>query len=621
MAEEGCAFAPKSLEEWLAEAKRCEREGELFRAYDLAMQGLARHPQSLELKHLAVVVLASTGALEEAARKFSAFGLDRAAAGAPSQRLRMDIESLKARLLKDGALRCRGEERRRALASAARLYEGVFAAESAAGNPESHYPGVNAASLYLLAAEPEKAAPLAALLRENLASLPPERCGYWERASEIEALIVLGRAQEAREKARALRRLLALPSAVDYRAWSSTIRQLRLLVAAKGLGAECLAELAPPRVVHFLGHIIAPPGKRGRFPAREEARVAAAIETRIAGAGIGFGYGSLAAGADILFAEALLRHGASLNIVLPFDRREFVEVSVRPSGARWVERFEACIAAAEREGSLRFATEDRYLGDEALFGYCSQLAMGLAILRSQHLSSEVEQIAVWDGAPSEGPAGTGADVAIWKRSGRPQWVIPCGEGKTPPRPTPKPERATGRRTRAMLFGDIKGYSRLSDVELPRFVDAVLAAFAKVIDGYGAGVLAAETWGDGIYLVFDDAGEAAGCALDLQQAMASIDLEAAGLPGHLALRIGGHLGPVYGGHNPIMKKDSFFGAHVTRAARIEPVTPEGCVYVTETLAAVLALHNPRQFVSDYVGMTEAAKDYGRMRLFHLRGASR
>ena len=120
------------------------------------------------------------------------------------------------------------------------------------------------------------------------------------------------------------------------------------------------------------------------------------------------------------------------------------------------------------------------------------------------------------------------------------------------------------------------------------------------------MLLANTWGDGLYLVFDNAGQAARCALDLQAAMAAIDLADAGLPDHLALRIGGHLGPVYAGRDPIMKQNNFFGAHVSRAARIEPVTPEGCVYVTETLAAVLAIHNAAEFACDYVGMTEVSE---------------
>lgn len=614
----------RSAGEWLEEARRNEQDGELFRAYDTAMQGLAEHPNDHALKYRAVLCLASTGATQQAAEKFAMLGLDDAVETAPTRSLRVDIASLKARLAKDAALANRGKARRAGLQLSAELYEAVFRQEMEAVSPESYYPGINAATLRLLSGDRDAAESLARDVLEQLSSWPMERRRYYEVVTEIEALLVLGRVDEARSRVPVVHRMNAGKDAVSLRARSSTVRQLRLVAEANRLVGAWLSELAPPRVIHYLGHIISAPGEGpGRFPAEREDEVGAAIEARIADAGIGFGYGSLAAGADILFAEALLRHGASLQIILPFNRMEFVEISVRPAGDHWVERFEKCLAEAEKHGTVRYATEDRYLGDDALFAYCSQLAMGLAILRARHLSTEVEQIAVWDGSPPTGPAGTAADMASWRRTGRPQSVIPIGDNSAPNTPAVSSERAMSRRTRAMLFGDFRGFSKLVDAELPCFVDTVLGAFAEVIDGYGADVLLAQTWGDGLYLVFDNAGKAASCALDLQAVMAGIDLAAAGLPDHLALRIGGHLGPVYAGRDPIMKQQNFFGAHVSRAARIEPVTPEGCVYVTETLAAVLAIQNA-EFVCDYVGMTEAAKHYGTMRMFLLRrvpGATR
>jgi class 3 adenylate cyclase len=102
-------------------------------------------------------------------------------------------------------------------------------------------------------------------------------------------------------------------------------------------------------------------------------------------------------------------------------------------------------------------------------------------------------------------------------------------------------------------------------------------------------------------------------------MSAIDFKAAGLPEALQLRLGGHLGPVYELDDPITGGVDVYGANVSRAARIEPITPEGCVYVTETFAAVLALHNADQFSCDYVGITEMAKRYGRLRMFLLRRA--
>jgi class 3 adenylate cyclase len=149
---------------------------------------------------------------------------------------------------------------------------------------------------------------------------------------------------------------------------------------------------------------------------------------------------------------------------------------------------------------------------------------------------------------------------------------------------------------------------------------VFGALAQVIGRYGPDVLFTNTWGDGLFLVFADAGVAADCALDLQEAIATTDFSAARLPTPVSLRIGVHLGPVYAGHDPILGHESYFGAHVNRAARIEPVTPEGCIYVTETMAAFLEVESRERFVCDYVGYMTAAKNYGRMRMFLLRRAT-
>jgi len=611
---------PQHPEDWLAEVRRLEREGELFRAYDLARQGLEEYPDNLALKRRAVLCLASTGAANQAGALFDHFRLDQAIEDALDTGLALDIAALRSRLIKDEALAVTGSGRAAALAWAADAYARVYEQAKAAGNPEAYYPGVNAATLYLLAGNALAATAIAREVLVQLSTWPAARKSYYEIASELEAQLILGELDRARDSARAVRARIRDNAQADYRGLSSTVRQLRLIIDHKRLGQDWQQALAPPRVVHFLGHIIAPPGKPGRFPAAQAREVKSAIAERLAARDVGFGYGSLAAGADILFAEGLLERGASLHVVLPFDREEFIEVSVRPSGEAWVARFNACL---ERAAGVHFATEDHYLGDDHLFGYCSQVAMGLALLRGRHLSAEVEQIAVWDGQPITGPAGTGADVEHWRRTGNEQHIISVGGGYQPADDAPPalPPRELERRTRAMLFGDIHGFSKLTDAQLPRFIDAMLGTVARVIEQNRADILLANTWGDGLFLVFDDAGRAASCALALQAALTEVNRAASGLPDTMALRIGLHLGPAYTAHDPILLRDNFFGAHVSRAARIEPVTPLGCIYVTETMAAVLALHNAEFFSCEYVGMTEAAKSYGQMRMFLLRRASR
>lgn len=611
---DGIGTRSRTAGDWLAAARRYERSGELFQAYDVAMQGLHRFPDDFALKHRAVLCLASTNATAQATELFEELGLDLAApeiANLPPA-FRLDIPTLKARLRKDAALNLAGEARRVSLCEAAALYERSYQTETAADNAEAYYPAINAATLWLLAGDRATAVRLAQDVLARLADRPGEP-SYYEFVSAAEAHLILGEVEAARDVMVRARAKISGTADADYRGLASTIRQLRLVVGANRLDPSVLAVLAPPKVVHYCGHIIAAPGAQGRFPADQERRVRGEIEHALAAMDISFAYGSLAAGADILFAEAALARGARLSLVLPFDKREFVRESVRAAGTTWVRRFERCLGAA---ATVHYTTKDHYLGDDQLFTYCSQLAMGLALLRARHLATEAEQVAVWDGEPPTGPAGTAVDVANWGHSGHPSITIDPGSTLTR-QPASPSVGGGGRRTRAMLFGDISGFSRLTDSQLPQFVKLVLGASAAVIGRYRRDVLLANTWGDGLFLVFDDAGKAADCALDLQEAFAAIDLEAAGLPADMALRLGGHLGPVYHARDPILERDNFFGAHVSRAARIEPVTPKRCIYVTETLAAVLALHNADEFICDYVGMTQAAKRYGKMRMFLLR----
>ncbi len=146
-----------------------------------------------------------------------------------------------------------------------------------------------------------------------------------------------------------------------------------------------------------------------------KAAVASAIAEVVGHHAPGFAYGSLASGADILWAEALLAAGSELHVVLPFARGEFVALSVASAGARWIERFERCAAAAT---TIHYATDDAFLGDDVLFRYGTELAMGLALLRARYLDAEVRQLAVWDGGPSNGRRRDFDRHRHWRLGGR-----------------------------------------------------------------------------------------------------------------------------------------------------------------------------------------------------------
>jgi hypothetical protein len=599
---------PATAEELLKDVKTSFDHGEFFRAYDLAAEALGLFPGNVALAHRAVLSLANAGATALALDKYYEFGLDKRL----DKQHETDVRSLLGRLKKDQAFAETGEARAALFREGRALYEDAFRAATLAKDPEAYYPAINAATLALFAGDAEAAGRLAGevldLLAPRIAGLDadgaPDR--YWVLATALEAHLVRGDLDAARR----LVDLVVAASGDDDAALATTSRQLERIVAAKQLDSSVLAAFRVPTVVHFLGNMHA-------------TTVAADIAALLEGIRIGAAYGSLAAGADILFAEALLGQGVALNVVLPFATADFVEKSVRPAGETWVTRFKACLAAAK---TVRFATEDAYLGDDQLFTYGSSLAMGLASLCARHLHAPLMQLAVWDGSINEGDdgvtGGTAADMSAWREAGHPVKLVPTGPDanveKLPGWQRPKVAR--GRRdTRAMLFGDIHGFSKLTDAQLPLFTDKIMGTLGEVARRHKQHIAFVNTWGDGIFVVFRDAGHAAACALDMQDAMSAIDLEAAGLPETLKLRLGGHLGPVYELDDPVTDRPNYYGAHVSRAARIEPITPEGCVYVTETFAAMLALHHAGRFSCDYVGNTEMAKHYGRLRMFLLRRA--
>jgi hypothetical protein len=87
----------------LAEARAFFRNGEFFRAYDIAVAGLRLAPDEVPLAHLAVLSLANAGATEMAVAKFASLGLQ--AHENPS------IRALFGRLKKDQAFAAPRSER------------------------------------------------------------------------------------------------------------------------------------------------------------------------------------------------------------------------------------------------------------------------------------------------------------------------------------------------------------------------------------------------------------------------------------------------------------------------------------------------------------------------------
>jgi hypothetical protein len=597
-------------------------------ACDTFREAIANHPGDPELLYWGALAHARSGA---GSRAHSL--LDEAQRSPQSSSRLADILSLRGRLWKDAF--GRAPDQAAAIASARRARDEYLAAYALARDP---YPGVNAATLSMLLGDRDAARALATEIAGRLAA-QSQSATCWDHATAGEAALLLGEFDRARESYTAARAL----AGQDAGSIATMRRQINLLADLIPRAHEVLEVLPPADVLAFVGHMIdAPDRSTPRFPAALAPAVTAAIRERVARMHLPVVYTSAACGADLIFVEAALEVGAEVNIVLPFDREDFVETSVAPGGNGWETRFRDALSRAER---VIMATEERHLDDDVLFEHAAMLLEGLCVLRAAQLETSPSLLCVVDAAAPGRVGGTRASYERWTRNvGVPEIidlqqirsrfeadplrahrVLPptapvraIAPGHSTPSPMPGfgPIARPQRTLQTMLFADFAGYSRLHDEFAPLFQQRFLEIGAQQIAATAVKPLEAKTWGDGLYMVFDSPGEGAEFALGFLASMLSVDWCATGLPKESQIRIALHTGPVFRTFDPVMGQDGHFGSSVMKAARIEPVTPPGSVYVSEAFAATLAATGERAYALEYVGRLPLAKNYGEARIYRL-----
>lgn len=287
--------------------------------------------------------------------------------------------TLKGRLLKDKARKVSGE-------AAAKLYlQSAKAYADAAAIRADSYPLINAATMSLFAGQPAHAAILA---EEVLAMLDTSggvgETPYWHEATRAEALYLLGQqshAQSALDEA-----IVAAPAAWEDRA--ATLRQFRQIAIFRNEPYEWLSQYAPPSSLYFKGMI---------GVANDDLRAAKRAQEAVDNAKVGFGYGALAAGADILIAEALVSRGAELHLVLPIMSSAFRAQSVAPFGDSWLRRFDRLF---EQAASLTIVAAGETLTIAAI-NLAAQIAKGSAIVNARRIEGSATGLELNDHSSPE----------------------------------------------------------------------------------------------------------------------------------------------------------------------------------------------------------------------------
>lgn len=586
--------------------KRALSAGEFLTAYDAARARLDQDPDDAWLQQRMALALAQMGSSSRAQAILNAL-----VEKDPTNR---ETLSILGRTYKDQW--CADPKNEQPLRQAFDYYNRAFEVP-----PADSYPGINAATIAFLLKEKDKAASIAKTVLEICQGQPDD---YWKLATVAEAKVVLGDTEGARDAYRA-----AVALETDLRAFSSTRKQARVLSRELFDNANAFDDCFPiPKLVVFSGHMLDAPDRRTpRFPPSKENEVKELLEKQLAAMNAGIGFASAASGSDILFLEAMIARGGAIHLVLPWPAEEFVKTSVAISGDNaWVNRFHKVI---DQAASIRVLGELYMPGSATGFEYCNLAMCGLARLFARSLDLEITPLAVWDGFAGA-PGGTGSFVRYWRSHRVPVKVIPMAT-KPPSILTEAFEteanndddefeawvRASGRQEiKAIMFADVVGYSKLPETVIPKYVAQFNQRVSRLIADSSSAPINVNTWGDGLFFVFNGVEDAGRFALDLRDLVITTNWMDLGLPRNLSIRIGVHAGPVYVNFDPVVRQISFTGAHVSRAARIEPITHEGEVFVSEEFAALALADQSKGFTCDLVGTTALAKSYGLFRVYSL-----
>jgi hypothetical protein len=520
---------------------------------------------------LSVIAHARAGALDYAWRIFREAGFD---AETDDPR----ALSVKGRLLKDFALRAEGDERMRFYREASSAYQ------RAAELGQATYPLINAATLSLLARDGEKARVLATQVLGWIAANPDEpETPYYHGATVAEALLLLGKDDEARAA-------LSNAIAVAPRAWedhASTLRQFELILKARQAPAEWLDVLRPPRSLHFSGHMSFKAGD----PADE---LSSGIARMIAEEKIGFGFGALAAGADIIIAEALLDAGAELHVVLPGGAEAFAARSVDPYGAIWRARFDAVLERAE---AVRPVRPENVLPDETIIDTASTIAMGLAIRHARGLESEAVQCLVIDSDQPHASLGASTIRAgdAWRRAGLRQRTIEAPRQTATPREQAEPTEGVHRAYALLAIGsrEWNAPASLAETELTNLHEAVA----------GMQTALAPHWsGEYLILAFERPADAVAAGLELTRAEWPVGADfSVGVP-------------IF---DPFAEKQRLPMQVVAACCGACASSLEGSFQATEDLVVALALEAPDACAAQLTGELESPAGEYPISLFALR----
>ncbi|MGR3375819.1 NUDIX domain-containing protein [Salipiger abyssi] len=176
---------------------------------------------------------------------------------------------------------------------------------------------------------------------------------------------------------------------------------------------------------------------------------------------------------------------------------------------------------------------------------------------------------------------------------------------------------TERLSTNIMFADVKGYSTFQEQQIRTFHEIIMPLLEKRIEQYKFEY--ARLWGDGIAIASHEVKSIAKIATECRDFFRNLDYNQYQLP-PLSVRISIHHGEYYKGGGIFSSSGEIFGKTVIQAARIEPITEPGQIWVTEAIHVALRdsqIGESGLFATDAIGEVTLPKNYGVINIWTLR----
>lgn len=487
-----------------------------------------------------------------------------------------DARSLAGRLEKDRYMRTNeGPEKDSALANALDAYYDAYKLTNGS------FPGINAATLFLLADAKEQAREIAVALITSNASDQDE---FWQLATLAEAHVIL----EEYDNARHYYEQVVERAGNNFGLISSVKKHLPLIDSKQPVPADLFRLLDGPAIGIFSGHMFDTADRaEPRFPISLKEKASEAIGSYIDEANIKIAYTSAACGGDLLFCREILNRGLELNIVVPFATEEFRRTSVALNGVDESMEYWDILKAAN---SVSIATDESHLNNPCLYTHADNLIEGYALLRAGQCNGRVEVIAAIDPYTQGEPGGTTERTTEWLEQGLDVHIVDIAqlrgddvaESILPTGPKKVDVRHLGREIMSLV-------EITSNAPVEMLVEGLADKLPTDVTFLS---------GEGISRAFGKVKDAADYAYHVRAIASLVDWPALGLSEELTLQLAIHTGPIF--PRSKTKDKDYFGTHVFYARELSEVTPPGCIYLTEPAAALLLTHGPEEYLSDYLG---------------------